>query len=81
MTPLPVSPCHQHPNHQGTSKGNGQPAPRLNRENWQLLKDEAALTARIKTEAESCNPDKALMDSLKAARRKVRDEMKGQPAP
>ncbi len=46
------------------------------REVWQLLKDEAALTARIKHEAQSCKPDPALLEQLKAQRALVRDEIK-----
>lgn len=75
--PPPVTPRHQHPNHQGTHKGNGQPSPRFKRENWQLLKDEKALRDRLEAERESCKPDPQLIESLKASLRAVRTEMKG----
>lgn len=75
--PLPVQPRHQHPNPNGTFKGNGRPAPRFKREGWQLLKDEKALRDRLDSERESCSPDKPLIEALKLKLREVRDEMKG----
>jgi DNA-binding transcriptional MocR family regulator len=79
--PLPVQPRHQHPNHHGISKGTGKAAPRFKRENWKLLRDEESLTKRIKSEAESCNPDKDLIEALKTERRNIRDEIKGISTP
>lgn len=47
---------------------------------WQLLRDEETLTKRIRQESESTKPDRLLIESLKAQRRHVRDEMK-EPRP
>ncbi len=78
---MPAQPLRQQPNLQGTLRGTSKPSPRFKREDWQLVRDEEALTKRIKTEAESCQPDKALIEALKVKRRNVRDEMKGQSSP
>lgn len=53
-----------------------EPKSRGKRAPWQLLRDEETLTKRIRQEAESTNPDRPLIESLKAQRRQVRDEMK-----
>jgi Helix-turn-helix domain len=73
---LPVQPLDQHPNHSGTVGGTGSKSPTRKREFWQLQRDEKSLTDRIKTECESCKPDKELIEALKEERRKVRGEMK-----
>ncbi len=78
---VPDQPLHQHPNPNGTPKGTGQALPWIRREDWQLLADESALDARIKKEAERCQPDLELIQSLKTKRLAVRMEMKGQPSP
>ena len=75
---VPVPPRHQHPNLQLTPRGTGKASPRFKREDWQLIRDEEALKKRIQTEAESCNPDRDLIEALKVKRRAVHDEMKGQ---
>ena len=68
--------------HKSESESEGKSArarpesPPRKRENWQLLKDEQALTDRIKKEAEACKPDAGLIAALKGQRQKIRDEMK-----
>jgi hypothetical protein len=53
------------------------PCPKAKREMWQLLKDEAEIKARLKSERESAGtPDQELIASLKAKLKAIRDEMK-----
>ena len=60
-------------------RSKGKPAPRFKREQWQLLLDEKATKERLEAERESTNPDRDMIESLKAELRSTQAEMKGRP--